>query len=196
QRQFDLVLDLQVYFKASVVTALADAPIKLGFDRARARDFNWLITNRRIPAHRPQHVQDQYFEFLEFLGVAPEPVEWKLGPWPDERAAQRAMLAAYTRPIACLAIGSSEARREWEPVRWAGLSDALYRDFGLQPVLIGGNSAREQATERAMREGVREPLASTLGGSLRDMVGIIDGSALVVALNSAPLHISVALGRP
>ena len=36
-RRFDLVLDLQVYIKAGLVTALARAPMKLGFDRARAR---------------------------------------------------------------------------------------------------------------------------------------------------------------
>ncbi|MBW3655451.1 MAG: hypothetical protein KY444_05045, partial [Gemmatimonadetes bacterium] len=69
-RRFDVVLDLQVYFKASIVTALASAPVKLGFDRARARDWNWLVTGPRIPPHAPQHVQDQYFEFLDALGVA------------------------------------------------------------------------------------------------------------------------------
>src|SRR5690242_14503862 len=52
-RRFDLVLDLQVYFKASIVTALARGPVKLGFDRARARDLNWLVTNRKIPPHAP-----------------------------------------------------------------------------------------------------------------------------------------------
>ena len=57
-RPFDLVLDLQVYIKAGLVTALARAPVKLGFDRRRARDLNWLFTNRRIPPHAPQHVQD------------------------------------------------------------------------------------------------------------------------------------------
>lgn len=195
-RSFDLVLDLQVYFKASVVTALLDAAVKLGFDRARARDFNWLVTNRRIPPHTPQHVQDQYFEFLHFLGVSPEPIEWKLGPWPEERPAQRQMLAAYERPIACLAVGSTEARREWDPARWAALSDALYRDYGLQPVLIGGPSARERETEGWIREHTSLPLESTLGSSLREMVGLIDGAALVISLNSAPLHISVALDRP
>lgn len=196
QRRFDLVLDLQVYFKASVVTALAKAPVKLGFDRARARDLNWLVTNRRIPPHHPQHVQDQYFEFLRFLGVSPQPIEWKLGPWPWERPAQRDKLATFDRPLACLAVGSSERRREWLPERWAELSDALYRDFGLQPVLIGGRSPGEMETERRMRERVTEPLASTLGAPLRDMVGVIDAAALVVALNSAPLHIAVALDRP
>jgi len=63
-RAFDLVINLQVYFKAGVVTSFVKAPVKLGFDRARARDFNWLFTNRKIPPHPNQHVQDQYFEFL------------------------------------------------------------------------------------------------------------------------------------
>src|SRR6187431_3029313 len=41
-RQFDVVIALQVYFKAGVVTSFTHAPVKLGFDRARARDFNWV----------------------------------------------------------------------------------------------------------------------------------------------------------
>ena len=195
-RRFDLVIDLQVYFKASVVTALAKAPLKLGFDRRRARDMNWLVTNRRIPPHPLQHVQDQYFEFLHHLGVPSQPVEWKLGPWPHEQAGQRELLRRYERPLACLAIGSSEASREWAPEHWAALSDALYCDFGMQAVLIGGRSEREVAAERLIRESAREPLESTLGSSLREMVWLIDGAGLVVSLNSAPLHIAVALDRP
>lgn len=195
-RRFDLVLDLQVYFKASIVTALTRAPIKLGFDRARARDMNWLVTNRRIPAHPPQHVQDQYFEFLLHLGVNPLPVQWKLGPWPQEREMQREVLSRFNRPVACLAIGSSEASREWEPVRWARLAERLHHEYNLLPILIGGASERELAVGAAIMHEAAVPVESTLGSTLREMVALIDGSALVVALNSAPLHISVALNRP
>src|SRR5215218_7875157 len=46
--KFDLIIDLQVAMKAGIVTALGKAPVKLGFDRGRARDLNWLFTNRRI----------------------------------------------------------------------------------------------------------------------------------------------------
>src|SRR3972149_5419179 len=45
------LLALQVYFKAGVLTALLDAPVKLGFDRARARDLNWLATPHRVAPH-------------------------------------------------------------------------------------------------------------------------------------------------
>jgi heptosyltransferase I len=57
RRPFDLVLNFQVYFKAGIVTSFTRAPVKLGFDRARARDMNWLFTTHRIPPHAPQHVQ-------------------------------------------------------------------------------------------------------------------------------------------
>src|SRR4051812_24845000 len=99
-RRFDVVLALQVYFKAGIVTSFTNAPVKLGFDRARARDMNWLFTTHRIPARAGQHVQDQYFEFLDVLGVPHEPPVWDLGPWPEERAWQAGFMSRFDRPIA------------------------------------------------------------------------------------------------
>lgn len=195
-KPFDLVLAFQVYFKAGLVTALTTAPIKLGFDRARARDLNTLFTNTRIPPHAPQHVQDQYFEFLTALGVPYEPVTWNLGPWADERERQRAFFAPIARPVVSLVIGTSDPHREWPAERWAELSDALFEREGLQAVIVGGRSERELATERVMMERTRHKPLSTLGVSLRDLVGILHGSALVVSLNTAPQHMCVALNRP
>src|SRR5690606_23678545 len=83
-RTFDVLIDLQVALKAGLATLMIPARIKLGFDRARARDANWIFSNRRIPPHAQQHVQDQYFEFLRYLGVEPDPIGWQLGPWPGE----------------------------------------------------------------------------------------------------------------
>ena len=195
-RRFDLVLDLQVYIKGGLVTWLADAPIKLGFDRARARDFNWLFTTHKIPPHPPQHVQDQYFEFLAALGVPHEPIEWGLGPWPEEREWQREFFANQDRPLACLVTGSSDPQREWLPERWAVVADVLYEDYGLQPVLVGGRSARELDAERVIRARARNAVVSTLGMPLRHMVSVLDGSALALSVNTGPLHVAVALNRP
>ncbi len=194
--RLDLVLALQVYFKAGLLTALLDAPVKLGFDRARARDLNWLATTHRIPPHAPQHVQDQYFEFLAALGVPHEPVAWNLGPWPHERDAQRPLLAPLSAPYAVLVIGASHAAKEWRPERWAAVCDALPERYGLTPVLAGGRSPRELATERAIAAACRHAPVSTLGWKLRDLVGLIDGAALVIALDTGPVHMAVALNRP
>jgi heptosyltransferase I len=196
ERRFDVVLDLQVYFKASIVTALASAPVKLGFDRARARDWNWLVTNLKIPPREPQHVQDQYFEFLDALGVPHEPVEWKLGPWPHELDAQADSFAWLPRPLACLVIGSTHPEKEWLPERWAALADALRERYGVRSMLVGGRSKRELATERRIRSCARHPIGSTLGLPFRELVGLMEGSALTISLDTGPMHISVAVGTP
>ena len=193
---FDVVLDLQVYLKAGIVTAFTRAPVKLGFDRARARDGNWLFTTDRIPPRVPgQHVQDQYFEFLDALGVPHEPVTWDLGPWPGERAAQREFFARIDRPVATIVVATSKPEKDWLPERWGQVARALDADFGLQPVLVGGTSPRERHAAAVIRE--RAPIAiSALGSGLRPLVGILDGSALVLSPDTGPLHMAVALDRP
>ena len=193
---FDVVLALQVYFKAGIVTSFTTAAVKLGFDRARARDLNWLFTTHRIPPHDGQHVQDQYFEFLDELGVPHEPPAWDLGPWQHERAWQSEFLSGFDRPIAPIVVGTSKPDKDWLPERWAQVCDALYGDFGLQPVLVGATSPRERASERVIMDQARVPVVSALGSGLRRLVSIIDGGALTLSPDTGPLHMAVALNRP
>ena len=194
-REFDLAIGLQVYIKAGLVTSFVRAPVKLGFDKARARDLNWLFTTERIPPHAPQHVQDQYLEFLSALGVAAEPLEWKLGPWPDELARRDHVLATISRPFATLVIGATNREKEWSSQRWSQVANALRSDFGLEVVLAGGRTPRELETARAI-EAAGARAHSTLGVPLRELVTILDASALVISLDTAPLHMAVALERP
>jgi len=195
-RAFDLVINLQVYFKAGIVTAFAHAPVKLGFDRARARDLNWLFTNRKIPPHPNQHVQEQYFEFLRELGVPHEPVEWHLGPWPDEKPWQREFFSSFDRPAAAMVVATSKPEKDWLPERWAEVSDALWHDFALDPVIVGGRSDRELHAERVIVDRARHKPRSALGSGLRKLVSILDGSALALAPDTGPLHMAVAIERP
>lgn len=194
--EFDLAINLQVYFKAGIVTSFVNAPEKLGFDVTRARDFNWLFTNRRIAPHAPQHVQDQYFEFLGSLGVPHEPVVWDLGPWADERAWQRAFFSGMERPAVAMVVATSKPEKDWLPERWAEVSDALWHDFGLEPVIVGGRSPRERNAERVIGERARHKPRSALGSGLRRLVSILDGSALAIAPDTGPLHMAVAIERP
>jgi heptosyltransferase I len=196
KRRFDLVINLQVYFKAGIVTSFTHAPVKLGFDRSRARDFNWLFTNRKIPEQPVQHVQDQYFEFLYALGISPDPVEWDFGPNAAERAWQREFSASTDRPIASIVIATSKPEKDWIPERWAEVADALHEKFGMQVVLVGGRSERELNAERIVMDRARHKPRSELGSGLRKLVSILDASSLVLSPDTGPLHMSVALNRP
>jgi heptosyltransferase I len=196
KRRFDLVINLQVYFKAGIVTALTKAPVKLGFDRARARDFNWLFTNRKIPSSPVQHVQDQYLEFLTALGVSAEPVVWDLGPWPNEREWQRRFKTSIQRPIASIVVATSKPEKDWIPGRWAQVADALHEQFGMQVVLVGGKSERERNAQQIVMDKARHKPRSELGSGLRNLVSILDSSALILSPDTGPLHMAVAINRP
>ncbi|MCU0634948.1 MAG: glycosyltransferase family 9 protein [Gemmatimonadaceae bacterium] len=196
-RAFDLVLALQVYFKAGLVTSFTQAPVKLGFDRARARDGNWLFTTHRIAPHPSgQHVQDQYFEFLETLGVPAEPLSWGLGPWAHEREWQREFFAPIVRPIAAIVVATSKPEKDWLPARWAAVCDLLVEEYGLQPVLVGGRSPRELAAEAEILATARHAPISALGSGLRKLVAILDGAAVALSPDTGPLHMAVALDTP
>ena len=195
-RRFDVVLAMQTYFKAGIVTSFANAPRKIGFDRARSKDLSWLFANEHLPPRPLGHIQDDFLEFLDPLGIPAEPLTWNIGPWTGERDTQRRLLGGFDRPIVSLVIGSSKPDKDWPADRWARLCDALVIDFGLQPVLVGGRSARESATERVILEQARHKPVSLLDSGLRPLVGILDGSALVISLDTGPLHMSVALQRP
>ncbi len=196
RREFDLVIGLQVYFKAGLLTWFASAPVKLGFDRRRARDLNWLFTTHRIPPHPNQHVQDQYFEFLDYLDVPHDPPEWGIVITAEEREAQRRFFESIERPVCAVVLGSSKPRKDWPAERYARLLEIIESDFGFTVVIVGGPSAGERQAAEAVLGATRAAPLNELGDDLRRLTYLIDGSDLLVSPDTGPLHIARALETP
>ncbi len=195
-RRFDLVLGLQVYFKAGLITALLPAETKLGFDRRRARDLNWLFTDERISPGPNQHVQDQYFEFLEHLGVDPRPVEWGIRLAPGERESQKRFFAGLERPACAVVVGTSKLEKNWHADGYARVLEAVEAKHRLRPVLVGGPSAVERSIANRILGRTSADVVDTLGDDLRRVVWILEGAALAISPDTGPLHISRALNTP
>lgn len=195
-RSFDLLIGLQVYFKAGLITGLVPARVKLGFDRRRARDAQWLFTNRRIPASQPRHVQDQYFEFLHALGIDEHPVEWGIDFTEGEREAQRAFFDTVDRPACAVVVGTSKLEKNWTPAGYARVLEVVEREHGLRPVLVGGPSAIERAIADEVIALTGADVVDALGDDLRRLTWILDGSELLISPDTGPLHIARALGTP
>jgi heptosyltransferase I len=195
-RPYDLLLSLQVYLKAGLITALAPARRKLGFDRARARDLNWLFTDERIEARGQRHVQDQYFEFLEHLGIDPHPVRWDIQIRPEERSAQRAFFASIDRPVCAVVVGTSKREKNWSAEGYARVLEGLEFEHGMRPVLVGGPSAVEREMAERIRALTRARPIDALGDDVRRVVWLLEGSALVISPDTGPLHIARALDVP
>jgi heptosyltransferase I len=193
--RFDLVIDLQVYAKASLITLFLDAPRKVGFDRRRARELNWLATGERIPPRPFAHVVDQYLEFADYLGV-PRRYVWSLPLTDEERAAQAAFYGRREAPVAVLVVGTSKREKEWPADRWAGLAEALHADFGYEVVIAGSDAPAERERAHEVVRLARCPVLDARGDDLARLLWILDGAALVVSPDTGPYHVAVALGAP
>ncbi len=194
-RSFDLTIGLQVYMKAGVLTGMIPSRRKLGFDRARARDLNWLFTNERIPAHAPQHVQDQYFEFLEYLGV-PARREWEFGFSQEERQAQARFFDRIDRPPLAVVLRTTRSGKNWPLDRYARVLEIAESDLGLQAVLIGSRAPAEAAAADELIRLTRARPINALENDLRRVAWILDGSRFALSPDTGPLHIAVGLGTP
>lgn len=194
-RHFDLVIDLQVYFKAGVLTALLSADRKLGFDKARSRDLNTLFTTERIPPHEPQHVQDQYLEFVEYLGVEPR-LRWDFHFTEAELARRDAVLGAFDRPALAVVLRTTRPGKNWFADRYAEVLEIAERDLGLQPVLVGSEAPAEVEMAREVMRLTRANPVNALANDLRHLAALLDGSAVLLSPDTGPLHIGAACGTP
>jgi len=196
--RFDLLLNLQVYLKAGLLTGLAPAEIKLGFDGPRARDLNRLFTTHRIPPHPKGfgHIQDQYFEFLRHVGVNPEPLEYGLSLTDEERKSQAGFFSSLNRRACALVLGSSDPRKNWTPAGFAEVASRLQKEVGLQPILVGSTSPQEDEAARFVLAESDAGVMDARGGGLRRLLWLLGGSALVISPDTGPLHMARAMEVP
>jgi len=102
----------------------------------------------------------------------------------------------FTRPAVAMVVATSKPQKDWLPARWAEVSDALWHDFKLEPVIVGGRSERELTAEQIICDRAGHRPRSALGSGLRRLVSILDGCALAIAPDTGPLHMAVAIERP
>jgi heptosyltransferase I len=194
-REFDLVIAPHTSLKAGLITASLNAPRKVGFDRARAPELNWLFTTERIPPRPRGHMQDEVLEFVDYLGI-PRTLEWGIEPTPEERERYAPLLPEADGPTVALALASSLDRKDWPAARFAELADRLADEMGARSVLVGGRSPREMEAVAEVRRLARSRPLDLGAWDLRRLTYLIDRADVLVSPDSGPLHIGVALGTP
>ena len=193
--RFDLLLQMQDSLRASRVALMTGCRRRVGFDRRRARDFQWLFTTEQI-AHRPrQHVMEAMFGFAEHLGIErPAAPRWEFPlSAGDVQAAAR---MAPGRPFCLMSPLSSQRRgafRNWPAERYASVAGHVVEQLGGEVLLTGSGSPMEQdyAAVIAAQPGVTDLNGRT---TLKQLAALIRLARLVVCPDSGPAHIGAALG--
>jgi heptosyltransferase I len=195
-RRFDLLLDMQLSFRASLVSSLIDAPIKLGFDRERARELQWWFTNARIPPAAAEHVLDSFMGFVRACGIEPAKPFWDLTLPPDALEYARGIVSDE-RPTLAISPCSSHTARNWSAERYAAVADYAVTAHNMRVVLVGGRSVIEKKMGAAICAAARAPLVNQIGkDTLPQLLGLLARSTVLLSPDSGPAHMATMVALP
>jgi heptosyltransferase I len=193
-RRFDVLLHMQLALRASLLAWGVPARVKLGFDRARARELQWLFTNARIAAHTREHVQDSLFGFLTTLGIATRTLRWDL-PLPAEARAYAQRLIPDERATLIISPCSSHPLRNWSAARYAALAEHAASRHGMRVILTGGPGEAERAAGAHIERACAAPLLNQIGqDTLPQLLALLARAHVLLTPDSGPAHMATMVG--
>lgn len=198
-RNFDVLLHMQVSLRASLASLAVKAPIRLGFDRARAKNLQWLFTNCAIAARTRQHVLDSFLEFPRALGLHEPVMAWNIPISQQARDFVAKNIPVKSRVLAINPCSSVRARnwRNWNIQSYAQIIDHAARQYGLLTVLTGGPSpAEREYAEAIAAEAANKPINTVGRTNLKELLAVLERAEVVIAPDTGPAHMANAVGTP
>ena len=195
-RRFDLLLDLQLSLRASLVSTLVHAPVKLGFDRARARELQWLFTNQQIDPAPHQHVLDSFLGFARACGVDPGRASWDI-QLPSNALEYAAGLIPDAQPTLVISPCSSHKARNWSAWRYAAVAQHASTAHGMRVILAGGRSEAERHMGVAIESVAKIPVVNQIAkDTLPELLGLLAKATVLISPDSGPAHMASMVGTP
>jgi heptosyltransferase I len=199
-RKFEVLLCMHASLRANLAARMIDADVRLGFDRARAKDFQWLFTSHRIPATPRQHVLDGLFEFIRALGVTEKVLRWDIPVSEEDREFARQLIPDSDRPTLVISPCSSQRARNfrnWLPEHYARVSDFASDTFGARVILTGGPTDLEkQYGEDISRLSRCSPVNMIGKTNLKQLLAVLSRASVLLCPDSGPAHMATAAGTP
>ena len=194
-RHFDVALCMHASLRANLLIPWIPTKIRLGFDKARAKDFQWLFTNRRVGAGQDEHALEAMMCFAAAIGADERPLRWDV-PLSGE---DREFAEQYTddgRPLVVISPCSSQRARNyrnWDMENYATVIEHLESQYDARIVLTGGASDLEKDYGKTL---AADSDAENLVGqtSLKQLAALIAVAEFVICPDSGPAHMATAVG--
>lgn len=189
--RFDVVVSPHRSLRTALVLAAARIPRRVGFASSRGA----FLFHERVPRDRARHDVDRNLALVAPFGPPVTPPPSLHVPVSAEAAARAAaLLPDGDGPLVGVAPGSVWATKRWTAEGFAAVVATLAAE-GARVVLLGAPSDRPAVDEVARRAG---GVATVLAGrtDLATMVAVVDRLSLLVANDSAPMHVACARDVP
>ncbi|MBL1274584.1 MAG: glycosyltransferase family 9 protein [Ectothiorhodospiraceae bacterium] len=198
-QRFDALLQMQISIRSSIASLFIPADIKLGFDKERAKDKQWLFTNTRIVATPRQHVMDGLFGFAHTIGITDLTPHWEI-PLPDAAHAYVTQQLPNDKPVLAISPCSSNRARNWRnwgAEGYAHVADYATQKYGIQVVLTGGPGQMEKAYGEKISALCKTPPINLIGQTnLKQLLAIIQRADAIITPDSGPAHMATTVATP
>ena len=192
--QFDVLLAPQASLRANLIYPLIKANLKIGFDKARARDAHSWFINKSIKA-RKEHLLDGFMQFAEAIGVKDCTVDWQMPIDDTDWQWARARITSDEKPWLAINAAASKSERSWLVNRYAAVIDAAASRWSVNVVLMGGPSAAESEIAKAIQKNTSVDCLNLVGKtSIKKMAAVLGSVDVLLSPDTGPLHIAGAMG--
>lgn len=196
---FDILLHMQVALRASLVSFFIPAKTKIGFDRKRAKEGQWIFTNHKMAPQNEPHVLDGFMGFTQALGLTVNEPSWNMPlPKSDEQWAHETLLAnnPNKKPVAVISPAASKAERNWHVEGYAKTAEHL-EGLGFTVVICGGPVAMEIQLAEDISQQSKAHIINLVGKtSLKQLLAVLKLAHLTIAPDTGPAHMSVTVDTP
>ncbi|PKG38098.1 glycosyltransferase family 9 protein [Psychromonas sp. Urea-02u-13] len=193
-RQFDALLHMQSALRASIVSLGIKAKYRLGFDLQRSSDMQSWFINHKVPSPSSPHVLDGFKAFALELGIKERPLKWNI-PIKNE-AIEWAEKQINTKQTVVIVPAASKAFKNWHAKGYAEVIEYLHQQ-GLQVILAGSPAPIEIELAEQITQLTGDKAVNLVGkSSLKEMLALIQQAKLVIAPDTGPAHMAVAVDTP
>jgi heptosyltransferase-1 len=194
REQFDLVVDLQGLLRSGLMTRASGATRRLGLSTAR-EGARWFYTDTvRVADFNAIHAVDRYWLIAEALGAASGAKRFRVPIRENERCWAAEVLQSCPRPWLVLAVGSRWPTKRWPVGHFAALARQAQARFGGTVFFVGGGDETQLAQQTAAQLSSRwHDLTGRT--TLPQLAALLARADAVLANDTGPLHLAVALGR-
>lgn len=199
--KFDLLVDLSLGDRYSVLLALLGVRRRIGFDyRKRGR---FLTERLPIDGYHAEHVVEYYRKLLKSMGIhlmegalelcASEEDERWVGAWLKERGLSPDQPLVGIVPAGGVSWGIDAPFRRWSFEGFATVADTLVEEYGAHVILFG--EASDQPICDTVARLMKHPAINVSGQTtLGQFVSLLSRLRLVVCNDGGPLHLAVSQG--
>ena len=208
-QRYDLAIDFHGGPRASLLTWLSGASVRLGYDVVGR---GWMYTRRiaRPRALRRRHSVENQWDLLAPLGVAPPDRAAFPMEMPPDAGAAAAVAARLGRAgvvdgnrLIVVHVSAGNPFRRWPAAYFVDLIVSLAAGDAARRVVVTSGPSEGDAANRVIAEaqarlgGARAGQVLTCGEfSLAELRALLDCAALYIGGDSGPLHVAATTGVP